>query len=93
MTEPMQFLCMPFGGIIRDTDKRQEVMPRNPDRIGGYLANTSEHVLSVFMGEAVKLEPWRGIAIPETYQGPVTITGRYMDRFTAAAFVKAPAPC
>ena len=85
---PMFF--KPCGGEIAFDDRPQEIMCRITDRCGGYIANNGPGVLSVFMGDVVSLPPFKAVQVPIEYQGPVKISGHYMDRFTAMEFIREP---
>ena len=83
-----QLAYRPCGGAIAWNDTPQEVMPRNAARVGGYVANGSDHPIKVFMGTVVDLLPYRAVLVPEGYLGPVKVTGLYSDRYTACEFLK-----
>jgi hypothetical protein len=74
------------GGEIAYDDKPQAVMPRNADRVGAYVANLNGGPLHLFFGEGVEIQPFKAVLLPVGYQGPVTITGKYTDRFQAVEF-------
>jgi hypothetical protein len=83
-----QFIIQPCGGMIQHTGKPQEVVSANPNRIGGYVGNSSDHVLHVNTGgHVIEVQPWRGIMLGD-WQGRVSVTGTYETRFSAAEFVK-----
>lgn len=83
-----QFRVQRCGGAIVHTDKPQTIMARNADRVGGYVANDGDHVLTLFAGQVIELAPWRGVLLPAGYVGPVHITGQYEHRFSASEFLK-----